>query len=58
MFTWGRGDYGQLGRQILMKQHPDRQSAGHSAGGGNQESCTPAEVEVLHGVTHVRLVIV
>uniref|UniRef100_A0A671U621 Secretion regulating guanine nucleotide exchange factor n=1 Tax=Sparus aurata TaxID=8175 RepID=A0A671U621_SPAAU len=53
VFTWGRGDYGQLGRQILMKQHPERQSAGPSAGGGNQEACLPAEVEVLHGATHV-----
>lgn len=48
VFTWGRGDYGQLGRQS-----PKLQSAGSSAGDGNQEACLPAEVKVLHGATQI-----
>lgn len=48
MFTWGRGDYGQLGRK-----NPEQQSAGPSAGGEKQEACLPAEVKVLHGATQI-----
>ncbi|KAI3370683.1 hypothetical protein L3Q82_007240 [Scortum barcoo] len=50
VFTWGRGDYGQLGRQASPNQNPERQSAGPSAEGGNQ-AWLPAEVEVLRGAT-------
>lgn len=55
VFTWGRGDYGQLGRQAATNQNPERQSVGPSAEGGNQKACLPAEVKVLCGATQVRL---
>ncbi|XP_070828582.1 secretion-regulating guanine nucleotide exchange factor [Chaetodon trifascialis] len=53
VFTWGRGNYGQLGRQASNSQTPERQSAGPSAEGGNQEACFSAEVKVLHGATQI-----
>lgn len=56
MFTWGRGDYGQLGRQASTSRNPEQQSAGPSAESGNQEAVVPAEVQVLHGATQVRLI--
>lgn len=39
VFTWGRGDYGQLGREASKD--------------GDQEVFLPAEVEVLHGATQI-----
>ncbi|XP_040893985.1 secretion-regulating guanine nucleotide exchange factor isoform X2 [Toxotes jaculatrix] len=53
VFTWGRGDYGQLGRQASTSQNPEQQSAGPLAEGGNQEVCFPAEVKVLSGATQI-----
>ncbi|KAM9352259.1 secretion-regulating guanine nucleotide exchange factor [Symphorus nematophorus] len=53
VFTWGRGNYGQLGRQVSASQNPERQSVHPSAEGGNQETRLPAEVEVLHGATQI-----
>ncbi|XP_038562233.1 secretion-regulating guanine nucleotide exchange factor isoform X1 [Micropterus salmoides] len=53
VLTWGRGDYGQLGRQASTSQNPDRQSAGPSAEGGNQMACLPEEVKVLCGATQI-----
>ncbi|XP_022611709.1 secretion-regulating guanine nucleotide exchange factor isoform X2 [Seriola dumerili] len=53
VFTWGRGGYGQLGRQASINQNPEQQSAGALAEGGNQEVCLPAEVKVLNGATQI-----
>ncbi|XP_041794330.1 secretion-regulating guanine nucleotide exchange factor [Chelmon rostratus] len=53
VFTWGRGDYGQLGRQASTSQTPEQQSAGPLAEGGNQEACLPADVKALHGATQI-----
>ncbi|XP_044050397.1 secretion-regulating guanine nucleotide exchange factor isoform X1 [Siniperca chuatsi] len=53
VFTWGRRDYGQLGRQASTSQNPERQSAAPSADGGNQEACLPGEVKVLRGATQI-----
>ncbi|XP_037624139.1 secretion-regulating guanine nucleotide exchange factor isoform X1 [Sebastes umbrosus] len=53
VFTWGRGDYGQLGRQASTSQNPERQSTGPSAEGGNQQARLPAEVKVLCGATQI-----
>ncbi|XP_035520891.1 secretion-regulating guanine nucleotide exchange factor [Morone saxatilis] len=53
VFTWGRGDYGQLGRLASTSQNPERPSVGPSAEAGNQEACLPAEVEVLCGATQI-----
>ncbi|XP_070764017.1 secretion-regulating guanine nucleotide exchange factor [Enoplosus armatus] len=53
VFTWGRGDYGQLGREASTSQNPERQSAGPSAEGGDQEAFLPGEVKVLHGATQI-----
>ncbi|XP_068459849.1 secretion-regulating guanine nucleotide exchange factor isoform X2 [Clinocottus analis] len=49
VFTWGRGDYGQLGREASTSQN----STDPSAEGGNQEACLPAEVKVLRGATQI-----
>ncbi|XP_039664681.1 secretion-regulating guanine nucleotide exchange factor isoform X3 [Perca fluviatilis] len=51
VFTWGRGDYGQLGRQASTSQNPELQPTAPSA--GNQEACLPAEVNVLRGATQI-----
>lgn len=52
VFTWGRGDYGQLGQEAATSQNPELlQLVDPSAEGGN----LPAEVKVLHGATQVRL---
>ncbi|XP_078113315.1 secretion-regulating guanine nucleotide exchange factor isoform X1 [Sander vitreus] len=53
VFTWGRGDYGQLGRQASTSQNPELQPTVPSADGGNQEACLPAEVHVLRGATQI-----
>ncbi|KAK5902115.1 hypothetical protein CesoFtcFv8_007404 [Champsocephalus esox] len=49
VYTWGRGDYGQLGRQTC--HHAERQMIGPSAGSGNTVVSLPAEVKVLCGAT-------
>lgn len=56
MFTWGRGDYGQLGRLTSVSQAAEQQSDGSAAESGSQtrQVCLPAEAEVLHGATQVR----
>lgn len=54
MFTWGRGDYGQLGRQGSSRQNPEEHLAGPFSEGGNQKpDFLPAEVKVLRGATQV-----
>lgn len=53
MFTWGRGNYGQLGRQISASEDTEQQPAGPVAQGGTQEVGLPAEVENLRGATQV-----
>lgn len=53
MFTWGRGNYGQLGRQISASEDIEQQPAGPAAQGGTQEVGLPAEVENLRGATQV-----
>ncbi|KAK5867268.1 hypothetical protein PBY51_011777 [Eleginops maclovinus] len=51
VFTWGRGDYGQLGRQT--SQYAERQMTGPSAESRNTVVSLPAEVEVLCGATQI-----
>ncbi|XP_069564334.1 secretion-regulating guanine nucleotide exchange factor isoform X1 [Brachyistius frenatus] len=53
VFTWGRGDYGQLGRRASTSQDPEQQSVGPGAEGDNREVCLPAEVKVLRGATQI-----
>uniref|UniRef100_A0A3Q0S2K7 Secretion regulating guanine nucleotide exchange factor n=1 Tax=Amphilophus citrinellus TaxID=61819 RepID=A0A3Q0S2K7_AMPCI len=53
VFTWGRGIYGQLGRQVLFNQDTEQQSAGPGAEGRSQEVGLPAEVKDLHGATQI-----
>lgn len=53
VFTWGRGNYGQLGRVASANQNSELQSHGPVAEGGCQEACFPAEVKVLSGATQV-----
>lgn len=54
VFTWGRGDYGQLGRRASTSQNPAQQSERPTADGGHQRAPLPAEVKALHGATQVR----
>ncbi|XP_056273259.1 secretion-regulating guanine nucleotide exchange factor isoform X2 [Pseudoliparis swirei] len=51
VFTWGRGDYGQLGRRASTSQNSKLPSTDPSGEGGNQEARLPAEVKVLRGAT-------
>ncbi|CAJ1056532.1 secretion-regulating guanine nucleotide exchange factor [Xyrichtys novacula] len=53
VFTWGRGDYGQLGQPTSASLDQDQKSGGPSAGDGNQRVCLPAEVEALRGATQI-----
>lgn len=53
VFTWGRGDYGQLGRQRSISQKPEQQSAGPLAEGEIREFNLPTEVKLLRGATQV-----
>ncbi|XP_034541000.1 LOW QUALITY PROTEIN: secretion-regulating guanine nucleotide exchange factor [Notolabrus celidotus] len=53
VFTWGRGDYGQLGRLLSESQNPDQESVDPSAGVRNKKSCLPAEVKALHRATQI-----
>ncbi|KAM4573325.1 secretion-regulating guanine nucleotide exchange factor [Odontesthes bonariensis] len=55
VFTWGRGDYGQLGQQASASRNTELQSAGSVVEGSGQtrEACLPAEVKVLHGATQI-----
>ncbi|XP_035762979.1 secretion-regulating guanine nucleotide exchange factor isoform X3 [Neolamprologus brichardi] len=53
VFTWGRGNYGQLGRQISASEDTEQQPAGPAAQGGTQEVGLPAEVENLCGATQI-----
>ncbi|XP_049578069.1 secretion-regulating guanine nucleotide exchange factor isoform X2 [Syngnathus scovelli] len=46
VFTWGRGNYGQLGRPPPKGPNPEHQSA--NSGG---QTFLPAEVNVLYGAT-------
>uniref|UniRef100_A0A8C6UVL3 Secretion regulating guanine nucleotide exchange factor n=1 Tax=Neogobius melanostomus TaxID=47308 RepID=A0A8C6UVL3_9GOBI len=53
VFTWGRGNYGQLGRVISANQNSELLSHDPVTEGGYQEACLPAEVKVLSGATQV-----
>ncbi|XP_049578067.1 secretion-regulating guanine nucleotide exchange factor isoform X1 [Syngnathus scovelli] len=48
VFTWGRGNYGQLGRPPPKGPNPEHQSA--NSGG---QTFLPAEVNVLYGATQI-----
>ncbi|KAM4619104.1 secretion-regulating guanine nucleotide exchange factor isoform 2-T2 [Polymixia lowei] len=47
VFTWGRGNYGQLGRTAPASHSP----GGSPAEGGSKGACLPEEVKVLCGAT-------
>ncbi|XP_053175684.1 secretion-regulating guanine nucleotide exchange factor [Scomber japonicus] len=49
VFTWGRGNYGQLGRPTSTSSNPEQPSAE----GGKQEVNLPAEVKALRGATQI-----
>lgn len=51
VFTWGRGNYGQLGRRASTSQSSESQSATDEE---NLEARVPAEVAALRGATQVR----
>ncbi|KAM9376473.1 secretion-regulating guanine nucleotide exchange factor [Pholidichthys leucotaenia] len=53
VFTWGRGDYGQLGWKISTGQDTEQQSAESAAEGDGQGACLPAEVKDLRGATQI-----
>ncbi|XP_078139294.1 secretion-regulating guanine nucleotide exchange factor isoform X2 [Centroberyx gerrardi] len=53
VFTWGRENYGQLGRTAATSQNPEQQSAGPLVEAGRREACLPAEVKVLCGATQI-----
>ncbi|XP_059191558.1 LOW QUALITY PROTEIN: secretion-regulating guanine nucleotide exchange factor [Centropristis striata] len=53
VFTWGRGNYGQLGQRAVPSQNSEQQSTGPSVEGGNKEASLPAEVQALHGATQI-----
>ncbi|CAL1595095.1 unnamed protein product [Knipowitschia caucasica] len=52
VFTWGRQNYGQLGRTITTNLN-SKLSHGLVAEGSSQEACLPAEVKVLSGATQI-----
>uniref|UniRef100_A0A8C7YEA9 Secretion regulating guanine nucleotide exchange factor n=1 Tax=Oryzias sinensis TaxID=183150 RepID=A0A8C7YEA9_9TELE len=54
VFTWGRGDYGQLGRPNSGSQTPEELLAGFITGTSQSRAvCCPAEVHVLRGATQI-----
>nr|XP_020514829.1 secretion-regulating guanine nucleotide exchange factor isoform X2 [Labrus bergylta] len=54
VFTWGRGDYGQLGQNKTSSiQNPEQESVGPSAGGPNKKAFLPTEVKALHGAAQI-----
>ncbi|XP_013869066.1 secretion-regulating guanine nucleotide exchange factor isoform X1 [Austrofundulus limnaeus] len=55
VFTWGRGDYGQLGRRVSTSQKTEQHADGSVAEGGSQtkENCLPEEIKVLIGATQI-----
>ncbi|XP_029952653.1 secretion-regulating guanine nucleotide exchange factor isoform X2 [Salarias fasciatus] len=53
VFTWGRGDYGQLGRRVSTNKDSKQQSTSPAADGGSLKVCTPAEVKELCGATQI-----
>uniref|UniRef100_A0A8K9XKN9 RCC1-like domain-containing protein n=1 Tax=Oncorhynchus mykiss TaxID=8022 RepID=A0A8K9XKN9_ONCMY len=56
VFTWGRGNYGQLGRTELTNQSADQQSSSALRGAASHWTCVPAEVKILCGASQVRRV--
>ncbi|XP_077423817.1 secretion-regulating guanine nucleotide exchange factor [Vanacampus margaritifer] len=48
VFTWGRGNYGQLGRALAIGPNPEHQSAESV-----RQAFLPAEVDVLCGATQI-----
>ncbi|XP_036068231.1 secretion-regulating guanine nucleotide exchange factor isoform X2 [Oryzias melastigma] len=54
VFTWGRGDYGQLGRPNSDSQSPEQLLTDSVAGNGQSRAvCLPAEVHALRGATQI-----
>lgn len=53
VFTWGRGNYGQLGRMVSSNQSSALPSHGSIADGGSLVACLPAEVKVLSGARQI-----
>ncbi|XP_028285838.1 secretion-regulating guanine nucleotide exchange factor isoform X2 [Parambassis ranga] len=53
VFTWGRGDYGQLGQPASSTQDSEKQSAGPVAERGCREVRQPAEVKALCRATQI-----
>ncbi|XP_061679205.1 secretion-regulating guanine nucleotide exchange factor isoform X2 [Syngnathoides biaculeatus] len=48
VFTWGRGNYGQLGRPLTNAANPKHRSADHSS-----QTSMPAEAKALFGATQI-----
>uniref|UniRef100_A0A3P9PEX5 Secretion regulating guanine nucleotide exchange factor n=1 Tax=Poecilia reticulata TaxID=8081 RepID=A0A3P9PEX5_POERE len=46
VFTWGRGDYGQLGRSASVSENAETSM-------GNRKDCIPVEVTSLHAATQI-----
>ncbi|XP_016519904.1 secretion-regulating guanine nucleotide exchange factor isoform X3 [Poecilia formosa] len=46
VFTWGRGDYGQLGRSASVSENAETSM-------GIRKDCIPVEVTSLHGATQI-----
>ncbi|XP_041705751.1 secretion-regulating guanine nucleotide exchange factor [Coregonus clupeaformis] len=53
VFTWGRSNYGQLGRTESTNQSADQRSGGASTGAASQWARVPAEVKVLCGARQI-----
>ncbi|XP_036817040.1 secretion-regulating guanine nucleotide exchange factor isoform X1 [Oncorhynchus mykiss] len=53
VFTWGRGNYGQLGRTELTNQSADQQSSSALRGAASHWTCVPAEVKILCGASQI-----
>ncbi|XP_015256563.1 PREDICTED: LOW QUALITY PROTEIN: secretion-regulating guanine nucleotide exchange factor-like, partial [Cyprinodon variegatus] len=52
VLTWGRGDYGQLGRPPSVNQNAEKPGPGPEAE-GNRKDCLPVEVTSLNGATQI-----
>ncbi|KAK7892117.1 hypothetical protein WMY93_024080 [Mugilogobius chulae] len=53
VFTWGRGNYGQLGHMVSTNHTSKLLSHDFVTEGGSQETCLPAEVKALRGATQI-----
>ncbi|KAL4622756.1 secretion-regulating guanine nucleotide exchange factor isoform X1 [Arapaima gigas] len=53
VFSWGRSDYGQLGRAVSAKQSPSVQSGDTLAVDSRPTACNPVQVEALAGARQI-----